>query len=69
MSVQYEPVIDELSQTDEYPERPEIFFMRVANLRGRKWPRAIGIVQIVVGILIALLGRCLWVVEIFVVVD
>ena len=61
MSVQYERMADELPQTDDYPEpeRPEIFFMQVANVRGRKWPRAIGVVQIVIGVLIALLGRCI----------
>ena len=61
MSVQYERMADELPQTDDYPEpeRPEIFFMQVANVRGRKWPRAIGVVQIVIGMLIALLGRCI----------
>lgn len=57
MSVPYEPVIDELAQTDDYPhERPEIFFMQAANRRGQKWPRSIGIVQIIVGILLSLLG-------------
>ena len=60
MSVQvpYEPVIDELS--DEYrEERPELFFMRAANRRGQKWPRSIGVVQIVIGFLLALLGKCM----------
>ena len=60
MSVQYEHIIDEVSsQTEDYPERPEIFFMQHANRRGLRWPRAIGIVQIVVGILIAFCGK-LW---------
>ncbi|XP_070208269.1 uncharacterized protein [Littorina saxatilis] len=56
MSVQYEPVIDELSQSEDFPERPELYFMQASNRRGRKWPRAIGLVQIIVGFLIALLG-------------
>ncbi|KAK7475583.1 hypothetical protein BaRGS_00033172, partial [Batillaria attramentaria] len=54
MSLQYEPVIDELS--DEYPDRPELYFMRSSHRRERRWPRVIGIVQIIVGVLIAFLG-------------
>jgi hypothetical protein len=67
MSIQYEPVIDELGASDDYPdERPEIFFMRTSNRRGQKWPRSIGIVQIIVGILIGFLGTCIHIVQIIV---
>lgn len=54
MSVQYEPVIDELS--GEMSDTSDVYFMRSSGEQRKRWPRIIGIVQIIIGFLIAFLG-------------
>ncbi|PVD32135.1 hypothetical protein C0Q70_07563 [Pomacea canaliculata] len=54
MHVQYEPVIDEVS--DEQSDEGDIFFITTSRLERRRWPVILGTVLIVDGIITSLLG-------------
>lgn len=58
MHVQYEPVIDEVS--DEQSDEGDIFFITTSRLERRRWPVILGTVLIVDGIITSLLGISLF---------
>ncbi|XP_076456763.1 uncharacterized protein LOC143291061 [Babylonia areolata] len=59
MSVQYQRMIDEVLQSENsasFSGGPDLIFMRTADRQDVRWPKAIGLAQIVLGLVIAFFG-------------